>query len=165
MCAHSYNKDVPHKGWILVDVIDVRDDGRPVEETDYETCMMCGNEKIRYVHIVEHKDIEEQYRLGCICAEKMTQDYLNPRKREAELKNKNNRRINWLKRQWRTSASGNSYLNIDENNVGVFKDAKSGKYKCRINDDFGKLLYNDLNAAKIGLFNKIEELKQKGKWL
>ncbi len=49
--------------------------------------------------------------------------------------------------------------------MGVFRDAKSGKDKGRINDDFGKLLYNDLNAAKIGLFNKIEEMKQKGKWL
>lgn len=42
-------------------------------------------------------------------------------------------------------------INIGENNVGVFRDAKSGKYKYRINDDFGKLYNTDINAAKIGL--------------
>jgi hypothetical protein len=87
---------VPHKGWTLVDVIDVREDGQPEWETDYETCMMCGNEKIRYVHIVEHPEIEEEFRVGCTCAEKMTSDYLNPKRREKELRNKASRRINWL---------------------------------------------------------------------
>jgi hypothetical protein len=31
---------VPHKGWTLVDVIDVREDGADEWEADYETCMM-----------------------------------------------------------------------------------------------------------------------------
>lgn len=48
---------IPHKGWTYVDIIDVREDGRYEWETEYETCMMCGNEKIRYVHIVEHKEV------------------------------------------------------------------------------------------------------------
>ena len=61
---------IPHKGWTLVDVIDVREDGQSEWETDYETCMMCGNEKIRYVHILEHPEVDEEFRVGCTCAEK-----------------------------------------------------------------------------------------------
>lgn len=165
MCAHWNSKDVPHKGWILIDVIDIREDGQPIDETEYEKCMMCGNEKIRYVHIVQHKDIEEEYRVGCICAEKMTEDYVNPREREKELKRKSNERITWIKKKWKISKSGNHYLNIDGHNLVVFDDAITGKYKCKINEAFGTKTYNDLSAAKIGLFNKIEDLKQKGKWL
>lgn len=164
MCAHWNNKDVPHKGWILVDVIDVREDGQPPDETDYEKCMMCGNEKIRYVHIVEHNEIEEQYRVGCICAEKLTEDYVNPKEREKELKRKSNERISWIKKKWKISKSGNHYLNIDGNNIVVFDDKISGKLKCKINDKFGSKIYNDISAAKIGLYNKIEDLKKKGNW-
>ena len=54
MSTRWNNKNVPHKGWICIDVIDVREDGQPVDETEYETCMMCGNERIRYAHILKH---------------------------------------------------------------------------------------------------------------
>jgi hypothetical protein len=57
-----------------VDVVDLRADGEPADETDYATCQMCGNEKIRYVHIMEHPDLEENFEVGCVCAEKMSDD-------------------------------------------------------------------------------------------
>jgi hypothetical protein len=98
----------------LVDVIDVREDGQPEWETDYETCMMCGNEKIRYVHIVEHTEVGEEFRVGCTCAEKMTNDYLNPERRERELRNRANRRISWTKKDWKRSKNSNYFLNIEE---------------------------------------------------
>ena len=41
--------DLPYKDSNL---IDVNEDRQSEDETDYETCMMCGNEKIRFVHIV-----------------------------------------------------------------------------------------------------------------
>ena len=53
------NKCVLQKGWILVNVIDIREDGQTIDEAEYEKCMMCGYEWIRYVHIVEHKGIDE----------------------------------------------------------------------------------------------------------
>jgi hypothetical protein len=55
---------VPHKGWHCVDVVDLRADGEPADETDYATCQMCGNEKIRYVHIMEHPDLDETSKSG-----------------------------------------------------------------------------------------------------
>lgn len=67
----------------------------------------------------------------------MTEDYLNPQKLENELKIKNTRRIGWIKRKWNTSKSANLYLNLDGNNVGIFIDENSGKYKCRIDKLFG----------------------------
>jgi hypothetical protein len=34
---------VSHKGWQLIDVLDIRDEGQSEIETDYESCMMCGH--------------------------------------------------------------------------------------------------------------------------
>lgn len=61
---------VPHKGWTCIDVIDLRADGEQPEETDYATCQMCGNEKIRYVHVMQHPDYIAELEVGCVCAEK-----------------------------------------------------------------------------------------------
>ena len=72
---------VPHKGWHCVDVVDLRADGESADETDYATCQMCGNEKIRYVHIMEHPDLDENFEVGCVCAEKMSDDYDGPKRR------------------------------------------------------------------------------------
>ena len=43
---------VPHKGWTLVGFEDIKED----PDTDYETCEMCGNERIRFIHILSHPD-------------------------------------------------------------------------------------------------------------
>ena len=61
-------------------LIDIREDGQSVEETEYETCTMCNNERIRFVYIVSHKDFREVLKVACVCAEKMTNDYVNPKK-------------------------------------------------------------------------------------
>jgi len=84
---------IPHKGWTLSTVIDIRGDDQSEDETCYEICMMCGNEKIRYVHIVSHPNVSEEFKVGCVCAEKMTNDYTSPRHIENKLKNKTNRRL------------------------------------------------------------------------
>lgn len=104
---------VPHKGWHCVDVVDLRADGGPADETDYATCQMCGNEKIRYVHIMEHPDLDENFEVGCVCAEKMSDDYEGPKRRETKLRNRAVRRTRWLQRKWRVSAKGNSFLNLE----------------------------------------------------
>lgn len=155
---------IPHKGWKLIDVIDVREDGQEEWETDYETCMMCGNEKIRYVHIVEHFDVTEEFKVGCTCAEKMTSDYINPEKRERELRNRATRRANWIKKQWKISKNGNHYLNIDDRNLLIYRDEKTRKYKVKIKDTFGQKTFDTLEKAKIAVFNGMEYLKEHNKW-
>jgi len=104
---------IPHKGWSLIDVIDVREDGQDEDDTDYETCMMCGKEKIRFVDILDHNEVKEEFRVGCVCAEKMTSDYTNPKRLENDLRNKAARRTNWITKEWKYSKNGNQYLNKD----------------------------------------------------
>jgi len=155
---------IPHKGWILEDVIDVREDGQDEEDTDYETCMMCGNEKIRFVHIVTHKEIEEEFRVGCVCAENMTNDYVNPRLFEKKLRSRATRRITWTKKPWKISQNGNHYLNYEEHHLLIFTDNQTNKYKVKIGDIFGKKSFDSHESAKIAVFNGIEYLKDKGIW-
>ncbi len=155
---------IPHKGWNLIDVVDVREDGQAEWETHYESCMMCGNEKIRYVHILKHPEVSGEYRVGCVCAEKMTGDYINPERRERDLRNRAERRKNWLSRNWKVSKKGNWYLKIDTHNIGVFENKTPFGYKCRIDSVFGTIIYKSIAEAKMGLFKKIEDMKEHGEW-
>lgn len=152
---------VPHKGWTLITVIDIREDGQPEWDTDYETCMMCGNEKIRYVHVLEHKEVDDEFRVGCVCAEKMTNDYINPRQRENELRNRSNRRKTWIKRKWKLSKNGNLYLTVDERHIVIYREKKSNKYKVKIGNVFGKKQFDSLEEAKVAAFNGVEYYRSK----
>lgn len=110
--------------------------------------MMCGNENIRYVHIVQHKhnDIAEEFRVGCTCAGKMTNDYFNPERREKELRSKANRRINWAKKDWKRTKTGNYYLKIEERFLLIYRDKSTNQYKVSC----GKyLLYRRLTYGLI----------------
>ena len=155
---------IPHRGWSLLDVIDVREDGQREDETDYETCMMCGNEKIRYVHIVEHTEIDEEFRVGCMCAEKMTNDYVNPAKREKDLRNKASRRKNWSRKNWQLSKKGNLYLKIEGHLLVIFTDKKKGKFKVMIDETTGVKSFDTIDQAKIAAFNGVEYFKESGDW-
>ena len=164
MANYWKQQGIPHKGWSLVDVIDVREDGQAEWETEYKTCMMCGNEKIRYVHIVEHIEVGEEFRVGCNCATKMTDDYINPERREKELRNRANRRVNWTKKQWKSSKKGNYYLNIENRHLLIYTDSKTRKFKVKIGETFGHKTFDNLEKAKIAAFNGMEYLKEKGEW-
>jgi hypothetical protein len=150
---------VPHKGWACIDVVDLRGDGTRADETSYETCQMCGNEKIRFVHVMAHADVDEPYRVGCICAEKMSGDYQGPRRREGRLRNRAVRRSRWLDRRWRVSAKGNPFLNIEGHNLGVYK-TKAGRWGYRIGNRFGQRTYAALDEAKLALFDDFWAMTQ-----
>ncbi|HEY3369658.1 MAG TPA: hypothetical protein VGK10_02345 [Prolixibacteraceae bacterium] len=165
MSNHWKQYGVPHKGWTLENVIDVREYGQSEEDTCYESCMMCGNERIRYVHIVTHDEVAEEYRVGCICAEKMTNDYVNPIRIENELRNRANRRKNWQNREWKISKNGNRYINFEEHLLLIYKDKSSGKYKVKIGDRFGAKTFDTLSQAKNAVFDGITYLKEKDQWL
>lgn len=153
---------IPHKGWELHTVIDLGEEGYSFDE--YETCMMCGQENIRYVHIVSHQEINEDYRVGCVCAEKMTGDYVNPKRMEANLRNRSSRRANWTNANWKWSKKGNLYLKKGGHLLTVFKDQKTNKFKCIIDSEFGTVLHPTIRAAKSALFNKMEDMKEKQRW-
>jgi hypothetical protein len=143
---------IPHKGWKCVDVVDLRGGGESADETDYATCEMCGNEKIRYVHVMEHADLENHFNVGCVCAEKMSDDYAGPRVRETRLRNRAARRTRWLQRKWRVSAKGNSFLNVEGRNLGVYP-TKTKRWGYRIDSQFGPRTYATKDEAKLALFD------------
>jgi len=155
---------IPHKGWEFQGVIDLGENGGYLSENDYETCMMCGNENIRYIHLLSHEEVAEEFRVGCVCAEKMTGDYSNPKQMENNLRNKSSRRTNWVKANWQWSRKGNLYLKKGGHILTIFRDKKSNKFKCMIDEEFGTVHHRNIDAAKAALFNKMEDMKEKGKW-
>lgn len=155
---------IPHKGWNLIDVVDIKEDGHHEDDKNYETCMMCGNEKIRFVHILEHSEVENEFRVGCVCAEKMTSDYTNPKRLENELRNKAARRSKLIIKEWKCSKNGNQYLNKDGHHLLIYRDKKTRKYKGAIDKTWGKKTFDTLQQVKAALFNGIEYFKERGDW-
>lgn len=154
-------QNVPHKGWHLNDVIDLHiNEG--CSYGDYEDCQFCGKEQIRYVHLLSHLDYEGIIRVGCICAERLTDDYVKPRELEQNLRNRANRRANWLRRKWKISQKGNIYLETkDGYHVGCFP-TKNGKFKAWIGKRTGKLCHPTEDAAKLAIFDALEQIREKG---
>lgn len=152
---------VPHRGWQCIDVIDLRPHGQRAEDTVYAACEMCGNEPIRFVHVMRHDDYAGQLEVGCVCAEKMSDDYIGPRRREAELRNKAARKSKWLSRKWRTSAKGNHFLNVDGCNLVVFPNKfRPGKWGYGIDGEFSRDAFDFQEEAKLALFEEFRELTQ-----
>lgn len=145
-------KGIPHKGWECEGVIDLRGDDA-AEDTAYAVCEMCGNERIRFVHRMAHPD-GMSLGVGCVCAEKMTDDYEGPRRRETHLRNRATRRARWLRRKWRISKSGNPFLNIDGKNIGVHR-SKFGGWGYHIDSTLSRASFATQSEAKLALFDAL----------
>jgi len=153
---------IPHKGWRCVATWDLRfeqgDDYTP------EVCKMCGQENLRYVHVMEHDDYEPRLRVGSVCAGKMEGDYANPKHRETKLANRLGRRGRWLSRNWRTSRKGNTFLNVEGHNVVVYPDKSSpGWWRYGITDEddrtvFSTRSYEGEDGAKLAAFDQLAAL-------
>lgn len=144
-------EDVPHCGWSCVGVEDL---GEPAG-----ICEMCGYQIIRYVHQMEHPNYRS-LAVGCVCAGKMEGDVAQAKRREAEFKNKQSRRVNFFKRKWKQSRKGNEYLKIDGHVVVLYHHV-SGKsvWKYSIDNTFCKETYSTRERALAGAFDALEELK------
>lgn len=68
-------KGLPHKGWRIVDVSDLRDP-QVGNVSRYATCQMCGRRGIRYLYVMVHADITSALAVGRVCAEAMSRMYL-----------------------------------------------------------------------------------------
>jgi hypothetical protein len=145
---------VPKKGWTWLDV-------EPLDEPS-ETCEMCETVEIRYVHLMEHPNYPDVLRVGCVCAERMSEDYARPRARERALQNRSQRKSRWLLRRWRESKRGNSYLktngffivihrNSDGSWGGTVTDVRSGSEPRR-----SKRKYPTYDAAALAAFDAME---------
>lgn len=156
--------DIPHKGWTCADMFDVRADGESVEEANYEACEMCGNERIRFVHLMRHQQHDGELRVGCVCAEKMSGDYQTPKKREQVLRSRAVRRAKWLTRRWKTSRKGHPWLKAGDFHIVVSQEnLNPARYRLYINERRGQRTYNSEDAAKLAAFDAIELMKQRKK--
>jgi hypothetical protein len=153
--------DVPNKGWICSEMIDLREDD---PEAELETCEMCGKEGIRYIHIMEHPQYPQTVRAGRVCAGNMENDYAAPWQRERELLNRHNRKMAFLKREWQYCQNGNyvlkfkgEYLTImpskyNKNHYGVIYGGQSiWNYRGR--------KMSDLRTAKLAAFDIFDALR------
>ena len=113
-------------------------------------------ERTRFVHIVENSEINDEFRVGCICAEKMTSDYVNPKRMENDLRNKATRRSNWINKEWKISRS--------EHHLLIYRDKLTKKYKGSIDKTWGRKTYDTLRHVKAAPFNGIEYSKSRGYW-
>lgn len=97
-----------------------------------------------------------------VCASKMIDDYLYPREQERVLKNRINRRRNFLNREWRYKSDTGNYtlrykgenITILKSNYGGFGVVFQGKICWRYN---GRKIPN-LSIAKIVAFDLFDEL-------
>lgn len=148
---------IPHKGWSCYEIEDL-------EALD-AVCEMCETQKIRYVHFMQHPDLDYSLRVGCVCAGRMEEDYVAPKMREKHLR----KRQRWLKRRWRTSSNGNAYLNNNGLNIVIFPK-KNGKWGGVIKDiksgekEFSKLDYATEDQAKLQAFERVNFLQTNFGW-
>lgn len=152
---------VPHKGWRCIDIEDL---GAPDA-----VCEMCERRKIRFIHYMQHPGFEPSLGVGCVCAEKMEDDYDAPKRRESNLKNVAQRRKRWLSRKWNVSHKGNSYLNTDGFNIAIFpKD--DGSWAGRIEErSTGRWVpsrreYKTEDQAKLAALDAMIFLKNERGW-
>lgn len=151
---------IPQKGWIETGVIDLADETEPGADVKYIQCEMCGNERIRFVHILTHHQYPHELRVGCNCAEKLTDDYVNPKNIERTLRNRAIRKQNFLKQKWIRNSKGNYVLQYKQDCItivpskygyGVFyKNNPVWKYK-------GESI-RDLETAEIAAFDAFDEV-------
>ncbi|MBQ3112913.1 MAG: hypothetical protein IJC05_00915 [Phascolarctobacterium sp.] len=178
----QWNKiGIPHKGWEYLGIIDLFEDAYPNECAVYIQCEMCGKERIRYVHLLKHAEYDGVMRVGCICASKMTNDYVTPQEKEQSIKNRMNRRRNFMKREWKFKPETGSYIlrykgeyiTIMRSKFGsgygvIYRGEQRWKYQERKISDFftAKIvafeLFEELYKSKRQLNSNLDEMKLLG---
>ena len=156
--------NVPKKGWVCADVIDL---GVPVGE-----CGMCGKEDIRYVHIMRH-DRHQSIGAGCVCAGNMEGDADASKERENALKNKISRYSTFVKLDLKISKKGNPYTKYKDTVITFIEKEKDNKDN-RDNKDMEtvwtfvengefSVRYKNLEEAKRAAFEKVDMRKNERK--
>lgn len=152
------NPGIPHKGWTLVGCVDLGEGVYGDDEIEYETCEMCHNEKIRYVHILTHPNYPGEIHVGCDCACKMTEDYITHPEDERRLRNRANRRRNFLKQEWTKNHNGNWVLRYKGDHITAIERNGYYGFACH-----GKWVWyyrgrriNDLQTLKLAAFDAFD---------
>jgi len=93
MSTNLWNQPgVPHKGYHSLGVTDL--------EAATHVCDMCGKEEIRYVHHLVHPEHGHKD-VGCVCAEKLTNDYVTHKEQLKEAVAATGKKERWLSKTWK----------------------------------------------------------------
>ena len=68
---------------------------------------------------------------------------------------------NWLNREWKLSKISNLYLVHGNLVFVIFKNPHGGGWKLKVNDTFGKYVYDTLKDVKIRAFEVMEHYYKK----
>jgi hypothetical protein len=85
-------RGAPLDGWRCVEVIDF--------ESESFACELCGYPTVRYIHVMSHCEYPSEIHVGCVCAGIMEGDMLAAKKRDAEARNRSQRKAYYLKKEW-----------------------------------------------------------------
>ena len=147
--------NVPHKGWVCVDIEDL-------EEPSFE-CEMCESQTIRYVHYMKHKDYKDVLKVGCVCAEKMEGHYSRARVRDDFMKKRSTKRVRWIDNsRWKTSKKGNDFI-ITDGYVIVMKK-QNGYWSALIESEdknfkiWSQRKYKSIDEAKLAAFDYLTKI-------
>jgi hypothetical protein len=150
----------PKLKWDCVDVIDLNPDELPGDEVEYETCEACGRYPVRFVHCLVHDEWDDEIRVGCLCAEKLTRDRVNPRRREDELRKRAAARARWTTRRWRRSAKGNLYLKAKGHRIVVMPSRFVEGWTFSADGIFSRRTFPDELAAKRASYDGYEYMRR-----
>jgi len=152
--GNLWYSDLPKKGWILQDVIDT--------EACETVCDFCSTLH-RYVHKIFHPDIIENYEVGCICAEKLTGDYVNPKGKEKLLRQRAEKITRWIRSsKWNFFSYHPSYYRKEKNRK-IWLNPSGAFWKIKINNISGKRCYENLTSAKKAALFGMEWMIKNGK--
>lgn len=161
-----WNKsDIPQKGWEYIGMEDLGDNVYPGDSIPYEQCEMCGKEKIRYVHLLRHPDYIGEIRVGCECASKMTMDYVTPGEQERNLRNRANRRKNFMRQEWhRKPETGNYTMRYKGDQITIAKSKRGSSwgvvFKGKWQWDYHGKKITNFDTARVVAFNLFDELHE-----
>ena len=148
----------PHKGWVWQGV---EDSALHCSSEDYPSCVFCDQRKIRYVHRLEHPAYPEPIDVGCVCAEILTKDYVNPQVHEKRLRSVAARRDKFPdSKRWEKGTTGLEWITLDMTRIGVFP-VKGGGYKIKLDNRWGRLVFPDLREAKLRAFDVVQHRNEK----
>lgn len=153
---NQWNKqDIPRRDWFCEHTYDVQGNNPDA----YEICQLCGNDRVRFVFVLTHKDYPEKLKVDSSCVEQLMDNYVDPVIREKELLNRHRRRLNWLAMPWRPSEQGNDFMNIAGYNIVIFEDKrKKGKWGYHISGGANRKLSDSKDLAKIAVFDMFWQL-------
>lgn len=158
----EWNKvGLPHKGWKCVDVIDLAENAELDGTIPYAQCEMCGNERIRFAHIMAHPECPDELQVGCVCAEKMSNDYVNPRRCETALKNRSLRKSNFNKVPWNFNPAKGTYSKKYKGEYITIMESRYGNWGVffanqKIWEYCGQKMYSMNDAVNVA-FSLFEE--------